>query len=192
MDAILTSAAVVALAEIGDKTMLLAIVLATRFRKPLPIILGILVATLANHGIAAMLGQTVAGLLQGTWFRYAVGAGFIAMAAWTLVPDKLDDDAQPRPSRFGAFLTTTIAFFIVEIGDKTQIATIALGAQFQDVLLVTLGTTAGMMLANVPAVWFGQKIVDVVPLKVVRAVAAALFLAIGLWVIAQAAGWIGG
>jgi putative Ca2+/H+ antiporter (TMEM165/GDT1 family) len=183
---------VVALAEIGDKTMLLAIVLATRFRKPLPIVLGILVATLANHGIAALLGQTVAGLLEGAWFRYAVGIGFIAMAAWTLVPDKLDDDEEPRPSRFGAFLTSTIAFFIVEIGDKTQVATIALGAQFQDVLLVTLGTTAGMMLANVPAVWFGQKIVDVVPLKVVRSIAAALFLAIGLWVIAQAAGWIGG
>jgi Ca2+/H+ antiporter, TMEM165/GDT1 family len=192
MEPLLTSTAVVALAEIGDKTMLLAIVLAARFRKPLPIILGILVATLANHGIAALLGQTVAGLLEGEWFRYAVGAGFVAMAAWTLVPDKLDDDEQPRPSRFGAFLTTAIAFFIVEIGDKTQIATIALGAQFQDVLLVTLGTTAGMMLANVPAVWFGQKIVDVVPLKVVRAIAAALFLAIGLWVIAQAAGWFGG
>ena len=192
MEAILTSTAVVALAEIGDKTMLLAIVLATRFRKPLPIVLGILVATLANHGIAAFLGQTVADLLEGAWFRYAVGAGFIAMAAWTLVPDKLDDDEEPRPSRYGAFLTTTVAFFIVEIGDKTQVATIALGARFQDVLLVTLGTTAGMMLANVPAVWFGQKIVDIVPLKVVRTIAAALFLAIGLWVIAQAAGWLGG
>lgn len=188
MEAILTSTAVVALAEIGDKTMLLAILLATRFRKPLPIALGILVATLANHGIAALLGQTVAGLLEGVWFRYAVGAGFLAMAAWTLVPDKLDDDEAPRPSRFGAFLTTTIAFFIVEIGDKTQVATIALGAQFQDVLLVTLGTTAGMMLANVPAVWFGQKIVGLVPLKVVRTITAALFLVIGLWVIAQAAG----
>ena len=190
MEAILTSAAVVAFAEIGDKTMLLAIVLATRFRNPLPIILGILIATLANHGIAAFLGQTIAGLLDGAWFRFAVGAGFVAMAAWTLVPDKLDDDDAPKPSRFGPFLTTTIAFFIVEIGDKTQVATIALGAQFQDVVLVTLGTTAGMMLANVPAVWFGKKIVDIVPLQVVRTIAAALFLAIGLWVIAEAAGWL--
>ncbi len=190
MEAIFTSAAVVAFAEIGDKTMLLAIVLATRFRKPLPIVLGILIATLANHGIAAFLGQTIAGLLDGAWFRFAVGAGFVAMAAWTLVPDKLDDDDAPKPSRFGPFLTTTIAFFIVEIGDKTQVATIALGAQFQDVVLVTLGTTAGMMLANVPAVWFGQKIVDIVPLQVVRTIAAALFLAIGLWVIAEAAGWL--
>lgn len=189
METILTSAAVVALAEIGDKTMLLAIVLATRFRKPVPIVLGILVATLANHGIAAFLGQTVAGLLEGRWFRFAVGAGFIAMAAWTLVPDKLDDNEAPGPSRFGALLTTTIAFFIVEIGDKTQVATVALGAQYQDVLLVTLGTTAGMMLANVPAVWFGQRIVDVVPLNVVRTIAAALFLAIGMWALAQAANW---
>lgn len=190
MDAILASTAVVALAEIGDKTMLLAIVLATRFRQPVPIIFGILVATLASHGIAAFLGQAVAGLLEGAWFRFVVGAGFIAVAAWTLVPDKLDEEDAPRPARFGAFLTTAIAFFIVEIGDKTQVATIALGAQFQDVLLVTVGTTAGMMLANVPAVWFGQRIVDVVPLKSVRAIAAALFLAIGLWVIAQAAGWL--
>ena len=160
VDAILTSTAVVALAEIGDKTMLLAIVLATRFRKPLPIVFGILVATLANHGIAAFVGQSVASLLEGPWFRYAVGASFIAMALWTLVPDKLDDDEQPKAPRFGAFLTTTIAFFIVEIGDKTQVATIALGAQFQSVLLVTLGTTLGMMLANVPAVYFGNAIAD--------------------------------
>ncbi len=187
MEAILTSTAVVALAEIGDKTMLLAIVLATRFRKPLPIILGILFATLANHGIAAFVGQSVADLLQGTWFRYAVGASFIAMALWTLVPDKLDDDEEPKTPRFGAFVTTLIAFFIVEIGDKTQVATIALGAQFQSVLFVTLGTTLGMMLANVPAVYFGNRIVDIVPLKLVRLIAALLFLAIGGWVIVETA-----
>lgn len=188
MDAILTSTAVVALAEIGDKTMLLAIVLATRFRKPLPILLGILVATLANHGIAALLGQSIAHLLEGQGFRYAVGASFVAMALWTLVPDSLDEDEQPRVPRFGAFLTTAIAFFVVEIGDKTQIATIALGAQFQSVALVTLGTTLGMMLANVPAVYFGNAIVERVSLRLVRLVAALLFLAIGLWVIADAAG----
>ena len=177
----------VALAEIGDKTMLLAIVLATRFRKPLPIIMGILVATLANHGIAALVGQSVANLLDGVWFRYAVGLGFLAMAAWTLVPDKLDDDDEPRPSRFGAFLTTLVAFFIVEIGDKTQIATIALGAQFQNVLTVTAGTTLGMMIANVPAVFLGHKLVEKVSLKLVRSVAALLFAAIGIWVIAETA-----
>ena len=187
MEAVLTSTAVVALAEIGDKTMLLAIVLAARFGKPLPIVLGILVATLANHGIAAFLGQTVASLLEGPWFRYAIGAGFVAMAIWTLVPDKLDESEEPKAPRFGAFLTTTVAFFIVEIGDKTQVATIALGAQFQDVVAVTIGTTLGMMLANVPAVYLGNAIVERVSMKRVRAIAATLFLGIGIWVIADAA-----
>jgi len=187
MEPILTSAAVVALAEIGDKTMLLAIVLATRFRKPVPIILGILFATLANHAIAAFLGHSIASLLEGAWFRYAVGASFVAMAAWTLVPDKLDEDEAPRPSRHGAFLTTLVAFFLVEIGDKTQVATIALGAQFASVTLVTIGTTLGMMLANVPAVLLGHSIVERVSLKWVRAIAALLFLAVGIWVIADTA-----
>jgi putative Ca2+/H+ antiporter (TMEM165/GDT1 family) len=187
LEALTTSAAVVALAEVGDKTMLLAIVLAARFRKPLPIILGILFATIANHAMAAFLGQAVAGLLDGFWFRLAVGVGFVAMAAWTLVPDKFDDDEAPKPSRFGAFLTTLVAFFIVEIGDKTQVATIALGAQFRNVALVTAGTTFGMMLANVPAVFLGDRIVQWVPLKVVRTIAAALFLVFGIWVIWEAA-----
>ena len=172
--------------------MLLAIVLAARFRQSLPIILGIFVATLANHGIAAFLGHTIAGLLDGQWFRYAVGIGFVAMAAWTLVPDTLEDDEEPGTGRVGAFLTTSIAFFLVEIGDKTQVATIALGAQFDSVLRVTLGTTLGMMLANVPAVWFGNAIIERISLKSVRIVAALLFLAIGLWVIAEAAGLPGG
>ncbi len=185
MDPVLTSTAVVALAEIGDKTMLLAIVLATRFRKPLPIILGIFVATLANHGIAAFVGQSVASLLEGEWFRYAVGASFIVMALWTLVPDKLDDEEVPKPPRLGAFLATAIAFFIVEIGDKTQVATIALGAEFQNVALVTLGTTLGMMVANVPAVYFGHRIIELVPLKTVRTIAAMLFLMIGTWIIVE-------
>lgn len=188
MEAVLTSTLVVALAEIGDKTMLLAIVLATRFQKPLPVVLGILVATLANHGVAAVLGQSIAGLLSGQWFRYAVGASFIAMALWTLVPDKLDEDEAPKPSRFGPFLTTTVAFFLVEIGDKTQIATIALAAQFQSVLTVTIGTTLGMMLANVPAVYLGQALVERVSLRMVRTAAAGLFLLIGVWVIWEAAG----
>ena len=183
MDALLASTAVVALAEIGDKTMLLAILLAARFRKPLPIILGILAATLVNHALAALLGRSVAGLLESEGFRFAVGAGFILMALWTLVPDTIDDDEAAGSSRHGAFLTTLVAFFLVEIGDKTQIATIALGAQFESVLAVTAGTTLGMMLANVPAVFLGEAVTRVVPLKYVRMGAAVVFALIGVWVL---------
>lgn len=190
MEAMFTSTAVVALAEIGDKTQLLAILLATRFNRPWPIILGILVATLANHALAALLGAQAAAFLDSPIFRYAVGASFVAMAAWTLIPDKLDDEQAPRP-RFGAFLTTLVAFFLVEMGDKTQIATIALGAQYHDVVAVTAGTTLGMMIANVPAIFLGHELLKRVDLARVRMVAAAMFLAIGLWVLAQAAGWLG-
>ena len=190
MEALFTSTAIVALAEIGDKTQLLAILLATRFRQPLPIILGILVATLANHALAALLGASAAAFLDSPVFRYAIGASFIAMAAWALVPDKFDDDDAPKP-RFGAFLTTLIAFFLVEMGDKTQVATIALGAQYHDVVAVTAGTTLGMMIANVPAIFLGHELLKRVDLAKVRLVAAGLFLVIGLWVLAQTAGWIG-
>ncbi|PTQ11595.1 hypothetical protein CLG96_09205 [Sphingomonas oleivorans] len=189
MEALFTSTAVVALAEIGDKTQLLAIVLATRFRKPMPISLGILAATMANHFLAALVGSEVASLLDGLWFRYLITASFIAMAIWTLIPDKLDD-VEDKPARFGAFLTTTIAFFLVEMGDKTQIATVALGARFHDVMMVTAGTTIGMMLANVPAVLLGNELIKRVPLKVVRLIAALLFLVIGLWLLVQTAGLI--
>lgn len=191
MEALFTSTMIVALAEIGDKTQLLAILLATKYRKPLPIIAGIFVATIANHFLAALIGSQVASLLDSAAFRYAIGAGFIAMAAWTLVPDKLDDDdGAPKDARFGAFVATAIAFFIVEMGDKTQVATIALGAQFQDaVVLVTMGTTLGMMIANVPAVYLGHVVHEKVPLGVVRAIAALLFLVLGLWVIADTAAW---
>ena len=189
MEAIFTSTAVVALAEIGDKTQLLAILLATRFNRPVPIILGILVATLANHALAALLGSQAAAFLDGPLFRYAIGASFVAMAAWTLVPDTLDDDEAPKP-RFGAFLTTLVAFFLVEMGDKTQVATIALGAQYHDVVAVTAGTTLGMMIANVPAIFLGHELLKRVDLATVRKIAAALFLAIGLWVLAQTAGLI--
>ena len=192
MDAILTSTAVVALAEIGDKTQLLAIVLATRFKRPIPIILGILVATLANHFLAALVGVQAAALLQGQWFRYAVAISFIAMAGWTLIPDKFDEDEEARPSKYGAFLSTLIAFFFVEMGDKTQIATVALGAQFHNVLAVTAGTTLGMMIANVPAVFLGNELIKRVPMATVRYVAAGLFLVIGLWLLVQTAGWIVG
>jgi Ca2+/H+ antiporter, TMEM165/GDT1 family len=189
MDAFLTSTLIVALAEMGDKTQLLAILLASRFRKPLPIVMGILVATLANHFLAALAGQQVASLLDGPAFRYAVAAGFLAMAAWTLIPDKMDaDDA--KPARFGAFLTTLVAFFLVEIGDKTQIATIALGAQFGAVAWVTAGTTLGMMIANVPAVLLGEALVKRVPMRTMHILAAALFLALGLWMIAELQGWL--
>ncbi len=178
MEAFLASTFVVALAEMGDKTQLLAIVLAARFRKPVPIILGILAATLANHAIAAFAGAQAAAILDGGWFRYLIAASFIAMGLWLLVPDKLDE-AEARPARFGAFLTTTIAFFLVEIGDKTQVATIALAARYEAVIAVTAGTTLGMMLANVPAVFLGDALLKKVPIRLVHAVAAALFIALG-------------
>lgn len=190
MEALFTSTAVVALAEIGDKTQLLAILLATRFNRPLPIILGILVATLANHALAALIGAQAAALLDSPVFRYAIGASFVAMAAWTLIPDKFEDDEAPKP-RFGPFLTTLVAFFLVEMGDKTQVATIALGAQYQNVIAVTSGTTLGMMIANVPAIFLGQELLKRVDLGKIRLIAAALFLAIGLWVLAETAGLIG-
>ncbi|WP_159871075.1 TMEM165/GDT1 family protein [Novosphingobium sp. 9U] len=189
MEALLTSTLVVALAEIGDKTQLLAIVLAARFKRPLPIVLGILCATLANHFLAALVGEQAASFLDGLWFRYVIAGSFIAMALWTLIPDKLDEDEQ-KPARFGAFLTTLVAFFLVEMGDKTQIATIALGARFHSVLPVMAGTTLGMMIANVPAVFFGHELIRRVPLHVVRWVAAGLFLIIGVWLLVQTLGWV--
>lgn len=184
MDAFLTSLSLVAIAEIGDKTQLLAILLATRFRQPLPIIAGILVATLGNHFIAALVGHGIAGLLDSPAFRIAVAAGFILMGLWTLVPDKIDDDMK-TPGGAGVFFTTLVAFFLVEMGDKTQVATIALGAQFASVFAVTAGTTAGMMLANVPAVYLGEALITRVSLKLVRRIAAALFIGIGVWLLIE-------
>jgi putative Ca2+/H+ antiporter (TMEM165/GDT1 family) len=184
MEPFLASTAVVTFAEIGDKTMLLAIVLATRFRAPLPIIAGIFAATLLNHALAAFAGQQVAGLLDAPWFRWAVALGFVAMALWTLVPDAIDEDEGDVAHRGSVFLTTAIAFFIVEMGDKTQVATIALGAQYHSVLWVAAGTTLGMMIANVPAVYLGEELVKRVPLHIMRWTAALLFLVLGLWQIA--------
>ena len=189
MEALFTSTAVVALAEIGDKTQLLAILLATRFNRPLPIIAGIFTATIANHFLAALLGSEAATQITGAWFRYLIAASFIVMAIWTMIPDKLDD-LNERPARFGVFLTTAISFFLVEMGDKTQIATIALGARFHNAGEVAIGTTLGMMIANVPAVLFGQELIKRVPMKLVRLIAALLFLAIGLWLLAQTAGML--
>ncbi|MET0248737.1 MAG: TMEM165/GDT1 family protein [Sphingobium sp.] len=191
MDAIFTSAALVALAEMGDKTQLLAMLLATRFRKPVPIILGILFATLANHFLAALVGHSIAGVLTQDWFRYAVAASFLAMAAWTLVPDKIDEDAPLKaPSKAGVFVTTLVAFFLVEMGDKTQVATVALGARFDNLFAVTLGTTMGMMIANIPAVLFGETLARKVPMRTLQVGASLLFLALGLWMIADLQGWV--
>lgn len=186
MEALFTSTAVVALAEIGDKTQLLAIVLATRFKKPWPIIAGIFAATLANHFLAALVGSQAASFLDGIWFRYVIAASFITMGLWTLIPDKFDEDNQ-KPARFGPFLTTLVAFFLVEMGDKTQLATIALGARFHDAAAVATGTTLGMMVANVPAVFLGNELIKRVPLRLVRITAAVLFIAIGGWLLVQTA-----
>ena len=185
MEALWISTALVAVAEIGDKTQLLAIVLAAKFRRPVPIILGILAATLANHALAAWAGALVGDLLTGQAFQLVVGAAFIVMAGWALIPDTADDDAAQHNAG-GVFLTTLIAFFFVEMGDKTQIATALLGARFSDVVLVTAGTTLGMMLANVPAVLLGQRVTRIVPLYVVRIGAAVLFAAIGVWILIAA------
>ncbi len=179
MEAFFLSAALVAVAEIGDKTQLLALVLAARYRKPVPIILGILIATLANHALAAWVGAAVAGWIGGEAMRWILVATFLAMAAWCLIPDKTDEGPQAAREA-GAFLATLVAFFIVEIGDKTQIATVALAARYNSLVLVTAGTTLGMMLANAPVVLFGDAIARRLPLRIVRAVAAMLFAALGV------------
>ena len=184
-EAFLASIAVVALAEIGDKTMLLAILLAARLRAPWQILGGIFAATVVNHGLSALLGRELAGLVDAPWFRVAVALGFIAMALWTLIPDKLDDE-NSFAHRGGPFLTTLVAFFLVEIGDKTQVATVALGAQYQSVAVVAAGTTLGMMVANAPAVFLGEALVERISLKVTRIAAAVLFLALGLWLLVEA------
>lgn len=180
MDAFLVSTGIVALAEIGDKTQLLAFLLAAKFRRPVPIVLGILAATLANHAFAAAVGAWISALLGPDVMRWVLGVSFLGMAAWTLVPDKIDDDEQAGMGRYGVFLTTLIAFFLAEMGDKTQIATVALAARYESMLAVVAGTTFGMMLANVPAVYFGERIANKVPLKLVHGIAAAIFAALGI------------
>jgi Ca2+/H+ antiporter, TMEM165/GDT1 family len=189
MEAFLVSTGVVALAEIGDKTQLLALVLAARFRKPLPIVLGILVATLLNHFLAGAVGAWLAAQLGPTLLRWILGLSFIAMAAWTLVPDKYDSDDDQAVGRYGVFLTTLTAFFLVEMGDKTQIATVALAAKYGSLLAVVSGTTLGMLLANVPAVLLGEVAAKKLPMRLVRGVAAAIFLVLGLSVLAGAGGF---
>ena len=179
MEAFLLSTGIVALAEIGDKTQLLAFLLAARFRRPLPIVAGILVATIANHAFAAAVGAWVGATLGAEVLRWVLGLSFLAMAAWIMVPDKLDDE-DAELARYGVFLTTLIAFFLAEMGDKTQVATVALAARFDSMVAVVAGTTFGMMLANVPAVYFGERIAGKVPLKLVHGIAAALFAVLGV------------
>ncbi|WP_230029739.1 TMEM165/GDT1 family protein [Massilia sp. Bi118] len=179
MDAFLVSTGIVALAEIGDKTQLLAFLLAARFRRPLPIVFGILVATIANHAFAAAVGALVGKLLGPEVMRWVLGLAFIGMAAWIMVPDDIDENAS-TPARFGVFLTTVLAFFLAEMGDKTQVATVALAARYSSAVAVVCGTTLGMMLANVPAVYFGDRIAGRVPLTLVHGLAALIFLVLGV------------
>ena len=179
MEAFIISTGIVALAEIGDKTQLLAFILAAKFRKPVPIVLGILVATLANHGFAGAVGAWVTTLLSAEALRWILGVSFIAMAVWTLIPDKFDED-DAKLARFGVFGTTLIAFFFAEMGDKTQVATVALAAQFQSLFWVVAGTTVGMMVANVPAVIMGDRIAHKMPVVLVHRVAATIFAVLGV------------
>lgn len=179
MEAFLVSTGIVALAEIGDKTQLLAFVLAAKFRRPLPIIAAIFVATIANHAFAAAIGTWITGLLGPGTLRWVLGASFLAMAVWTLVPDKIDDEDTPL-ARYGVFLTTLIAFFVAEMGDKTQVATVALAARYDALIAVVCGTTLGMMIANVPAVYLGDRIANRVSLKLVHGIAAAVFALLGV------------
>ncbi len=186
MEAFLTSAALVALAEIGDKTQLLSFVLAARLRKPWPIIAGIFVATIANHLFAGSVGVWLASLVDPRWLPWITGLVFIAFGLWTLHPDSLDDD--PKLHRAGAFVTTVIAFFIAEMGDKTQLATVALAARFDALFAVVIGTTVGMMLANVPAVIVGEKLAQKLPLTAIRWIAAGVFIVTGGATLLGAAG----
>ena len=184
MEAFLVATGIVALAEMGDKTQLLALLLAARFRKPWPIVFGILVATLVNHALAGAVGNWVTQVLGANVLRWILGGSFIVMAVWMLIPDKLDEDDSPKSSRFGVFGTTVIAFFLAEMGDKTQIATVMLAARFVgDYLWVVAGTTLGMMLANAPVVWLGDKLVKRVPIKLVHGISAAIFLVLGILMI---------
>jgi len=180
MEAFFVATGVVALAEMGDKTQLLSLVLAARFRKPWPIVMGIFAATVLNHALAGAVGNWVTHFLGPVVLRWILGGSFIAMALWMLIPDKLDDDDVPKSSRFGVFGTTLVAFFLAEMGDKTQIATVMLAARYVDAYAwVVLGTTLGMMLANAPVVWLGERIVKRVPIKLLHGISAAIFMALG-------------
>ena len=180
MEAFLISTGIVALAEMGDKTQLLSLVLAARFRKPWPIVWGILVATLANHALAGAVGSWVTTLLGPDVLRWVLGLSFIAMAVWMLIPDKLDEEDGDDAPRMGVFMTTVVAFFLAEMGDKTQIATVMLAAQYNAWAWVVAGTTLGMMLANAPVVWLGDAITKRVPIALVHKVSALIFAVLGV------------
>ena len=180
MESLIVSTGVVALAEIGDKTQLLAFLLAARFKKPIPIILGILIATLVNHGLAGALGAWITTAMGPEVLRWVLGVSFIAMAGWMLIPDKIEEDEAQIARRFGVFGATLVTFFLAEMGDKTQIATIAMAARFPDPITVVIGTTLGMMLANVPAVLLGDRLAGRIPMKLVHGIAAAIFAALGV------------
>jgi putative Ca2+/H+ antiporter (TMEM165/GDT1 family) len=179
LEAFLISTGIVGLAEIGDKTQLLAFILAAKFRKPLPIILGILVATLANHAFASALGSWITSLIDPHTLRWVLGISFIGMAIWTMIPDKFEED-DAKLARFGVFGTTLIAFFLAEMGDKTQVATVALAAQYDTFFAVVAGTTLGMMIANVPAVLLGDRIAHRMPVRLVHSIAAFIFAVLGI------------
>ena len=180
LEAFLISTGVVALGEMGDKTQLLAMLLAVRFRRPVAIVLGILVATLLNHAAAGLVGSWVAGALGPDVLRWVIGVSFIAMAGWMLIPDKIDGDEAAGPLRFGVFGTTVLTFFLAEMGDKTQIATVALAARYQDLVAVVAGTTLGMLIADVPAVFIGDKLARRVPMRLVHGIAAGIFGVLGV------------
>ncbi len=183
MEAFLISTGIVALAEIGDKTQLLAFILAAKFRKPVPIITGILVATTANHAFAGALGSWITSMVAPETMRWVLGLSFIAMAIWTLIPDQFDED-DAKLARYGIFGTTLIAFFLAEMGDKTQVATVALAAQYQALFAVVTGTTFGMMIANVPAVIMGDRIANKMPVRLVHTIAAGIFAVLGTMILA--------
>lgn len=184
MEAFLVSTGLVALAEIGDKTQLLAFLLAARFRKPLPIIAGILIATLLNHAGAGALGAWITAQVPADIMRWVLGLGFVAMGIWTLVPDKIDEEEEGgKGLRLGVLGTTIVAFFLAEMGDKTQIATVALAAQFHSLLAVVAGTTLGMMIANVPAVLLGDRLAHRIPVRLVHGLAALIFVVLGVLVL---------
>jgi Ca2+/H+ antiporter, TMEM165/GDT1 family len=179
MESLLVSTGVVALAEIGDKTQLLAFILAARFKKPLPIILGILAATVINHGLAGALGAWITSNISPEVLRWGLGASFIGMAIWTMIPDKIEEEETLVAQRFGIFGATFITFFLAEMGDKTQIATVAMAAHYSAPLMVVIGTTLGMLIADVPAVFAGDKLANKIPMKLVHSIAAAVFAALG-------------
>lgn len=179
MESILVSTGVVALAEIGDKTQLLAFILAARFKKPLPIILGILLATILNHGMAGALGAWITATLSPETLRWILGLSFIGMAIWTMIPDKIEDEETQIAKKFGVFGATFITFFLAEMGDKTQVATIAMAAHYAAPVLVVTGTTLGMLIADVPAVFAGDKLANKIPMKLVHAIAAGIFAVLG-------------